>query len=95
MNTATSHAVSVRLVKTGVYMGDHAQDVVVTVEVRPDETLHEAAERLLTQHGASQPDYEWRLEVQLVEPAPQRAVDPGPAGIGDFDDITPEDSRPF
>lgn len=67
-------SVSVRLVKVAVNCGDHGQDIVRTVEVRPDETLSEVAARLLGAFSQwTSPDYDWRLEVQLVEPAPQRA----------------------
>ena len=68
-----------RLIKVGVNMGDHGQDVAHTVEVRPEETLHDAARRLLdTGDRWSSTDYSWRLEVQLVEPAPDLAVRPAP-----------------
>lgn len=75
------------LVKVGVYMGDHAQDVVTAVEVLPGETLHDAARRLLSNgdHWTG-PDFSWRIEVQLVEPAPASDVTEVNAGMGDFDE---------
>lgn len=75
MNTP---GVSVRLIKVGVNMGDHGQDVAHTVEVLPEETLHDAARRLLNTGDRWTSDYSWRLEVQLVEPAPDPAVRPAP-----------------
>lgn len=76
--TDSGFKLSVMLVKEGVFMGDHAQDVVTAVEVRDDETIAEAAARLLrrqeytsypmSSHMAAQ--YDWRLEVRMVQPAP-------------------------
>jgi dTDP-glucose pyrophosphorylase len=76
--------VSVVLIKTGVNMGDHAQDVWKAVEVGTDESLHEAANRLLSvkqwhwetaaveRQNVLDPQYEWRLEVRLVEPIEEK-----------------------
>ena len=61
--------VSVRLIKVGVNMGDHGQDVAYPVEISPEETLRDAAIRLIdTGDRWTRTDYSWRLEVQLVEP---------------------------
>ena len=66
--------IAVRLVKVNVNCGDHAQDIVQSVAVRPDETITEAAARLLTRSShwgfdEACAEYDWRLEVQLVRPA--------------------------
>jgi hypothetical protein len=65
------------LTKVGVNMGDHAQDVVRAVEVSPDETVQEMANRVLSvdkwvPQGPVGFDYQydWYLIVRLVEPAP-------------------------
>jgi hypothetical protein len=64
-------AVSVLLVETGVNMGDHGQDVITAVEVRDDETLVDAANRLLAPaYAGDVKHYAWRLEVRVVQPAP-------------------------
>ena len=70
---------SVVLVQTGVNVGDHAQDVSRAVEVGWEETVRSAANRLLSTEswrndGNGQMEkyrkgeYEWRLEIRLVEP---------------------------
>ena len=88
-------AVSVRLVKVGVHMGDHAQDVVTTVEVRREETVVDAALRLMGGNRWASPNYEWRLEVQLVEPAPPDPQPELPTGISDFEEAPLQGSEPF
>lgn len=63
---------NILLVKQGVNMGDHAQDVTRAVSVLPDETVREVAERLLASRSWSgTPTFEadWYLVIRLAEEA--------------------------
>jgi hypothetical protein len=40
--------IQITMTEPGVNMGDHAQDVVTAVEAKPDETVADLVERLLT-----------------------------------------------
>lgn len=63
--------VSVHLIEVAQNCGDHAQDFTSAVEVRDDETLTEAANRLMKPRYPGQTQhYTYRLEVRLVQPAP-------------------------
>lgn len=70
---ASPPEVAVRLVKVNVSYGDHGQDVIQSVAVRPDETITEAAARLLVSPhwvpDTTRAEYDWRLEIQLIRPA--------------------------
>ena len=73
--------IAVQLVRTGVNMGDHAQDIITEHEVGEGETVEALVERLLYDESwsydipnkiASQrkPKHEWFLTVRVMEPAP-------------------------
>lgn len=63
-------AVSVLHTRVMVNCGDHAQDITSAVEVNPDETVAEVAERLLRTQGYQRftTEYEDYLTIRLVKP---------------------------
>lgn len=62
-------AVSVLHTRVMVNCGDHAQDITSAVEVKPDETVAEAANRLLIERGYHDvPGYDDYLTIRLVKP---------------------------
>lgn len=73
--------IAVQRVRTGVNMGDHAQDIITEHEVGDGETVEALVERLLYDESWSydipskiassrQPKHEWFLTVRVMEPAP-------------------------
>lgn len=74
--------IAVQLTRTGVNMGDHAQDIITEHEVGEGETVEALVERLLYDDSwsydrdnlgiASQrkPKHDWFLTVRVMEPAP-------------------------
>lgn len=67
-------ALAVTVTRTGVNMGDHAQDVTTAHEVDPDETIEDLARRLL------KPDERWGspeqnfIVVRLAQRSPKHAA---------------------
>ena len=74
--TEDLQAVSVLHTRVMVNCGDHAQDVTNAVEVKPDETVAEVANRLLIERGYHDvPAYDDYLTIRLVKPAdPEEAA---------------------
>ena len=70
-----STTINALLVKQGVNMGDHGQDVTVAVEAREGETVREFVDRVLTERDW-RPDLprqvrgDWYVTLRLVEPEP-------------------------
>ena len=79
----TRPTINVILTRQAVNQGDHGQDITSAHEVRPDETVGELVDRLLTSQMYRYPpttdrqaEVEWYLTVRLAEPAPARVATP-------------------